>query len=58
MNNITFESFKKMTNNAPIYKFYGPAVFAPPESSSFKNLNFAKFKQNLNINVFIVTSTI
>ncbi len=42
MNNITFESFKKMTNNAPIYKFYGPAVFAPPESSSVKNLNFAE----------------
>ena len=41
MNNITtFESFKQMTNNAPIYKFYGTAVFAPPDSISVNKIIF------------------
>ena len=40
MNNITtFESFKQMTNNAPIYKL-GTVVFAPPDSISVNKIIF------------------
>ena len=35
-------SFKQMTNNAPIYKFYGPAVFAPPDSISISKFSIQK----------------